>query len=138
MAHQAGGEMVEGGTGRYGRWAIAAAGVLAIGWLVARADVSWPWRGGTAATTASAAAPLPPAGPRQRLRWDLAALYESLNARRRERELSWEELAGQLRCSTHQLTGIRTARYAIGMRLAMRIAQWLEQPASAFIYAADW
>jgi len=87
---------------------------------------------------AAAAAPLPPAGPRQRLRWDLAALYESLNARRRERELSWEELAGQLRCSTHQLTGIRTARYAIGMRLAMRIAQWLEQPASAFIYAADW
>jgi hypothetical protein len=34
------------------------------------------------------------------------------------------------------LTGIRTARFAIGMNLAMRIVQWLEQPAAAFIYAA--
>lgn len=47
-------------------------------------------------------------------------------------------LATQLRCTDHQLTGIRTARYAIGMRLAMRIVQWLARPASAFIDAAEW
>ena len=41
-------------------------------------------------------------------------------------------------CSENQLTGIRTARYAIGMKLAMRIVQWLERPASAFVYAAEW
>jgi hypothetical protein len=72
------------------------------------------------------------------LRWDLRALYDALDARRREQRLSWVELARQLRCSHHQLTGIRTARYAIGMRLAMSIVQWLDQPARAFIYAAEW
>ncbi len=51
--------MAERGVTRYGRWAIAAAGVLAIGWLVARADVSWPWRD-NAATPQSAAAAIPP------------------------------------------------------------------------------
>lgn len=89
-------------------------------------------------TAAAAAAPLPAAGPGQRLRWDLAALGEALDARRRERQLSWEQVAGQLRCTRHQLTGIRTARFAIGMRLAMRIVQWLDRPASAFINAAEW
>ena len=79
-----------------------------------------------------------PAGPNRRLRWDLQALYEALDARRRERLLTWEELAREIRCSTNQLTGIRTARYAIGMKLAMRIVLWLEQPASTFVYPADW
>jgi hypothetical protein len=78
------------------------------------------------------------AGPNRRLRWDLAALYDALDARRRERQLTWVVLARQLRCSVHQLTGIKTARFAIGMKLAMRIAQWLERPASAFIYVAAW
>jgi hypothetical protein len=81
---------------------------------------------------------LPAVGPDRRLRWDLPALYDALNARRRERRLTWRQLAGQLRCTEHQLTGIRTARFAIGMNLAMRIVQWLEQPAAAFIYAAKW
>ena len=83
-------------------------------------------------------AALPAAGPDQRLRWDLQALYRALDARRRDRQLSWIELARDLRCSEHQLTGIRTARFAIGMKLAMRIVQWLDCPASAFVYAAKW
>ena len=78
------------------------------------------------------------AGPHQRLRWNLRSLYDALDARRRERGLSWAELARQLRCSEHQLTGIKTARYAIAMTLAMKIVQWLEQPASTFIYTAEW
>ena len=81
---------------------------------------------------------LPQAGPDKRLRWDLAALYDALNARRLERRLTWRVLARQMRCGEHQLTGIRTARYAIGMRLAMRIVVWLEQPAARFIYPAEW
>jgi hypothetical protein len=36
------------------------------------------------------------------------------------------------------LTGIKTARFAIGMRLAMKIVQWLERPAASFIDAARW
>ena len=85
-----------------------------------------------------AAPPLRPLGASRRPRWDLAALYAALNARRQERRLTWYELAATLGCTHSQLTGIRTARYAIGMRLAMRIVQWLEQPATSFIYAARW
>jgi hypothetical protein len=81
---------------------------------------------------------LPAAGPDKRLRWNLPALYDALNDRRLERQLTWRDLARQLRCSDNQLTGIRTVRYAIGMRLAMRIVVWLEQPAAAFIFPAEW
>jgi len=84
------------------------------------------------------AARLPDPGPTRRLRWNLGALHNALNARRQERGLTWPELARVLRCSPNQLTGIRTARYAIAMRLAMKIVAWLEQPAAAFVYAADW
>jgi hypothetical protein len=81
---------------------------------------------------------LPHAGPDKRLRWNLPALYDALNARRLAQGLTWIALARQIGCSEPQLTGIRTARYAIGMRLAMRIVVWLEQPAAAFVYAAEW
>jgi hypothetical protein len=81
---------------------------------------------------------LPSAGSSRRLRWDLPALYDALDSCRREQRLTWAELAGQLRCSANQLTGIKTVRFAIRMTLAMRIVQWLERPASAFIYVADW
>jgi hypothetical protein len=83
-------------------------------------------------------AALPVAGPHHRLRWNLRAMYDALDARRRDRQLSWIDLAKELRCSQHQLTGIRTARYAIGMRLAMRIVQWLDCPASTFVRAEMW
>ena len=83
-------------------------------------------------------ASLPAAGPDQRLRWDLGAVYEALDARRRERGLTWRELAAELQCSDNQLTGIRTARYAIGMKRMMRIVVWLGCPASTFITAARW
>jgi hypothetical protein len=81
---------------------------------------------------------LPDAGPDKRLRWDLAALYNALNAQRQERGLTWNQLARELHCTPNQLTGIRTARYAIGMRLAMAIVAWLEQPAARFVHAATW
>jgi hypothetical protein len=81
---------------------------------------------------------LPAVGADRRLRWDLSALYEALNTRRCERALSWADLAAELRCTPSQLTGIRKARFAIGMRLAMRIVAWLERPAASFVYAAKW
>ena len=86
----------------------------------------------------SEATRLPPAGADRRLRWNLAALYDALNAQRQERDLTWKQLARELRCTESQLTGIKTAKYAIGMRLAMRIVVWLERPAAAFIYGAQW
>jgi hypothetical protein len=81
---------------------------------------------------------LPAAGPDRRLRWRLKALYEALDAERRARRLSWPQAAAELRCTPSQLTGLRTARFATGIGLAMRIVQWLERPAADFIYAARW
>ena len=81
---------------------------------------------------------LPLAGDDRRLRWDLQKLYKALDKQRRERHKTWIQLACELQCTANQLTGIRTARYAISMRLAMRVAQWLHRPARDFVYAAKW
>jgi hypothetical protein len=89
---------------------------------------------------------LPAAGPDRRLRWNLngpprrpvPSLYEAMDARRKHESLTWVQLAHRLQCTPNQLTGLRTARFAIGMRLAMRITQWLERPAADFVYAARW
>ncbi len=81
---------------------------------------------------------LPFVGPDQRLRWDLPKLYEALDSKRRERSFTSPQLAHELRCTPSQLCGIKRARFAIGMRLAMRIVTWLDRPARDFIYAANW
>jgi hypothetical protein len=86
----------------------------------------------------SAGVGLPVVGPDRRLRWNLAALHEAMDTSRREQHLTWKSLADILCCTQNQLTGVKTARFAIGMRLAMRITQWLARPASEFMYAARW
>jgi hypothetical protein len=91
---------------------------------------------GVAEVRADAA--LPACGADRRLRWSLKKLYEALNAKRHEDGLTWPQLAKILRCTPSQITGLRTARYATGMALAMRITQWLDQPAATFIRAAKW
>ena len=90
--------------------------------------------GGTVPTPES----LPDCGPDRRLRWDLRRTYAALDTARRDRDLTWPQLARELRCTPSQLTGIRTARFAIGMGLAMRIVQWLGRPAADFVYPAAW
>jgi hypothetical protein len=77
-------------------------------------------------------------GTDRRPRWHLRRTYEALDARRRELQMTWPEVAEVIRCTPSQLTGIRTARYAINMKLAMRIVQWLERPAADFIYQGRW
>jgi hypothetical protein len=61
---------------------------------------------------------LPVVGRDERLRWDPAALAEALDATRRQRGLTWETLATELRCTEHQIQRLRTIRCAIGMRPA--------------------
>jgi len=90
------------------------------------------------APTETARNALPHAGPDQRLRWDLVLLHEAVNGRRRDSEMTWQQVAKELGCTDNQLTGLRTARFSTGMVLAMRIVQWLERPARDFIYAARW
>jgi hypothetical protein len=82
--------------------------------------------------------PLPDADPAHRLRWNLGALYATLNQARMAREATWQQAALRLYCTPYQLTGLRTAKYATGMRLAMRICQALGRPSAEFIYAAEW
>ena len=75
---------------------------------------------------------LPEAGPDRRLRWSLKLLYAAMDEQRRQQELTWPALAGTLGCSPNQLTALRTAKYATGMDIAMRVAQWLDRPAADF------
>ena len=80
---------------------------------------------------------LPGAGTDSRLRWDLSQVHAALNERRRERQLTWAELAEELHCTPSRLTNLRTARLA-DMGLTMRITQWLGQPAALFVHPAQW
>lgn len=84
------------------------------------------------------AVPLPIADEAHRLRWNLRKLHDTLDAARIARGATWQQAAERLRCTPRQLTGLRTAKYATGMRLAMRITQTLRRPAADFIYAAEW
>ena len=80
---------------------------------------------------------LPEAGTDSRLRWDLNQLHTALNARRRQQDLTWADLAATLDCTPSRLTNLRTGRLA-DMGLALRITQWLRQPAAAYIHPARW
>jgi hypothetical protein len=81
---------------------------------------------------------LPVADTEHRLRWNLKKLYGAMNDQRIESGLTWPALAGELRCSPNQIRGLRTVKYAISMRLAMRIVQWLGRPAADFVHLSTW
>jgi hypothetical protein len=82
--------------------------------------------------------PLPETDEAHRLRWNLKALYATLDAGRRDRGATWQEAAQRLHCTPSQLTGLRTAKFGTGMGLAMRITQALRRPAADFVYIANW
>ena len=81
---------------------------------------------------------LPLADEAHRLRWDLKKLYGALNGARTARGATWQQAAERLHCTPSQLTGLRTAKFATSMRLAMRITQALHRPAADFVYIAEW
>jgi hypothetical protein len=85
-----------------------------------------------------AGVPLPACGPDRRPRWDLRALHAGLNETRTSRGATWAQTAQDLSCQPAQLTGLKAARYATGIALAMRITQWVGCPAVDFIYLARW
>lgn len=82
--------------------------------------------------------PLPTCGSGRRPRWDLKALHAALNEARPSHGATWARAAQEVRCQPGQLTGLKTARFATGMALAMRITQWIGRPAADFIYPARW
>lgn len=82
--------------------------------------------------------PLPHTDAGHRLRWDLRAMHAALNQARSAHGATWEQTARRLHCTPSQLIGLRTAKFATGMRLAMRICQALGRPAAQFVYPAEW
>lgn len=101
-------------------------------WLDRTPESFMPGRGGAAGPEER----LPRVGPTRILRFDVTAIYEALNARRRERGLSWPEVAAELR-----ITNTRSLkRMARGGRTSfphvMDLCAWLGQPAAAFTRAA--
>jgi hypothetical protein len=85
-----------------------------------------------------AGAPLPACGTDLRPRWDLKVLHAGLNEARASRGATWAQTAELLRCQPSQLTGLKGARFATGMGLAMRITQWVGRPAADFVRPARW
>jgi hypothetical protein len=61
-----------------------------------------------------------------------------LNAARKARGATWQQAADRLHCTPSQLIGLRTAKFATIMELAMRVTQALRRPAADFVYAAQW
>jgi hypothetical protein len=86
----------------------------------------------------TAGVPLPEADEAHRLRWSLRMLHGVLDATRSARGATWQQAADSLHCSPSQLTGLRTAKFATSMVLAMRITQALSRPAADFVYVAEW
>jgi hypothetical protein len=81
---------------------------------------------------------LPVADEAHRLRWNLRKLHATLNAGRIARKATWQQAAERLRCTPSQLTGLKTAKFATGMVLAMRLTQAMHRPAADFVYVAQW
>ncbi len=73
-----------------------------------------------------------------RPRWRLKDLYAAMNKKRQADGLTWQLLSEQLHCTANQLTALKTAKFATGIKIALCITQWLERPAADFIYPARW
>jgi hypothetical protein len=76
---------------------------------------------------------LPDPGPSRILRFDTKALYAALEAARREQELTWKELAGQLPGFTESTLRNLSTGPLIGFPRVMMLTQWLGRPAASFV-----
>jgi len=80
---------------------------------------------------------LPELGDRRNLRVHTKSLHAALNAERQTRGLTWKEAAGELGIgSSSPLTNLAQGGRT-GIRMVMRIAAWLGQPAATFVRATD-
>jgi hypothetical protein len=76
---------------------------------------------------------LPDAGPGHVLRFDTRAIYEALNARRRERALTWKQAARELPGFTENMLTNLAGGPLIGFPRVMALTQWLGRPAADFV-----
>lgn len=78
---------------------------------------------------------LPMAGPDQVLRFDTRALHAALDQARRERGMTWRQVAAELPGFTPSMLQNLVTGPLIGFPRVMTLTQWLGQPAAAFVRA---
>jgi hypothetical protein len=78
---------------------------------------------------------LPEAGPTLILRFDTAAMHAALDAQRREREMTWREVASELPGFTPSMLTNLANGPLIGFPRVMTLTQWLGRPAADFVRA---
>ncbi len=62
------------------------------------------------------------------LRWDTRALFRALDAERQERQLTWAQVAREVRFTSGMLTTLAKGP-KIGLPRVMRLVRWLDRPA---------
>ena len=75
--------------------------------------------------------------PSEILRWDSSALHAALDARRRERGMTWTEVARELRGYTPAILANLAEGGRVGFPGVMRLVGWLDQPAASFTRVLD-
>ncbi|GGA63233.1 hypothetical protein GCM10011507_13600 [Edaphobacter acidisoli] len=78
---------------------------------------------------------LPEAGPREILRFDTGALHAALDRRRRERAMTWRQVAEELPGFTATMLTNLAGGPLIGFPRVMTLTQWLGLPAAKFVRA---
>jgi hypothetical protein len=124
--------------GMGGKASVTSAVVLQVlRWLGRTPESFLKERAPSAGADASAEA-LPDVGPQRILRFDTKGLHAALDEARRERGLTWRQVAGELPAFKEgMLTSLATGP-AIGFPRVMRITQWLGRPAAEFMRGYDW
>jgi hypothetical protein len=91
-----------------------------------------------AAGADASAEALPDIGAERILRFDAKGLHSALDEARRERGITWRQVASELPgFKDGMLMNLETGP-AIGFPRVMRITQWLGRPAAVFVRGYDW
>jgi hypothetical protein len=77
---------------------------------------------------------LPDFGP-YAVRWNMAMLWEAVDARRAARGASWDDVRQATSCL--DVEHVRLETYGIKMHDAMNLVRWVERPAATFMYPAE-
>ena len=73
----------------------------------------------------------------KRLYWSMAALGEAVAEKKKNKGLTWKQVADELGCSQNQASGIQKLRYGMSVHLAMRVTRWLGRSSTEFIRQID-
>jgi len=71
------------------------------------------------------------------LRWDTKALHAALDAKRRDRGLTWAALAREVGGFSPGMLASLSRNRRVGLPRVMRLVLWLDQPAVMFTRTAD-